>query len=229
MAGRSRLAAVYVTLVETWLAPMGLERFGREYVHHAALALPGTADSARELLDWNVLHAVLVSEPPPDVLVVARGELVPVPPPRTARELGLYLRHGIGLCVRHAQRHHPQLARIAKDVEATFPGSTSQVQLFVTPRSTYGFSWHFDDEDVFIAQTVGKKDYMFRENSVAAGEQARPEVFRRFSTESTAICAARLHAGDFLYIPSRWWHMAECIEDSLSISVGVAGLALHAT
>jgi ribosomal protein L16 Arg81 hydroxylase len=32
---------------------------------------------------------------------------------------------------------------------------------------------------------------------------------------------ATLVAGDFLYIPSRWWHMALCKEDALSISVGL--------
>ncbi len=31
----------------------------------------------------------------------------------------------------------------------------------------------------------------------------------------------RLCAGDWLYLPGRWWHVAKCVEDSLSISVGV--------
>jgi 50S ribosomal protein L16 3-hydroxylase len=219
-------ARVLVRLLERWLGPLGLEGFRREHLRHAPLALPGTADSARELFDWNVLQVVLKSSEP-DVLVVARGELVAVPPPRNARELGLYLRHGIGLCIRHSERHHPSLARVASEFETTFLGSRAQVQLFVTPAQTHGFAWHFDDEDVFIAQTIGKKDYLFRENTVAADEVARPEVFTRFSTERSSICAARLHDGDFLYIPSRWWHMAECLEDSLSISVGVARAGHH--
>jgi 50S ribosomal protein L16 3-hydroxylase len=211
-----------VPYLESWLEPIGIAEFRRAYLHRGAVALPGTADSARDLLDWNVLQAVLASHSP-DVLVVARGELLAAPAPTTSRELGLYLRHGIGLCIRHSERHHPLLERVAKDIAATFPGADVQVQLFVTPADTYGFSWHFDDEDVFIAQTIGKKEYLFRENTVAANETARPDVFTRFSTEKSSICAARLHAGDFLYIPSRWWHMAECIEDSLSISVGVTG------
>lgn len=210
-------------LLEGWLGAVGLDAFRETHLRRAPLALPATTDRARELLDWDVLQAVLASKSTPDVLVVARGELIAVPPPTTIRELGLYLRHGIGLCVRHSERHHPNLARVATDIEATFPGAQAQVQLFVTPASTYGFSWHFDDEDVFIAQTIGKKDYLFRENTVAADETAHPAVFTRFSTEKSPICAAQLHAGDFLYIPSRWWHMAECIEDSLSLSIGVTG------
>jgi hypothetical protein len=30
-----------------------------------------------------------------------------------------------------------------------------------------------------------------------------------------------LIAGDWLYVPARWWHVAKCVEDSLSISLGV--------
>jgi ribosomal protein L16 Arg81 hydroxylase len=30
-----------------------------------------------------------------------------------------------------------------------------------------------------------------------------------------------LIGGDWLYIPARWWHGAKCIEDSLSISLGL--------
>lgn len=32
---------------------------------------------------------------------------------------------------------------------------------------------------------------------------------------------ARLHAGDWLYIPAYWWHIAMCEADALSVSVGV--------
>ena len=41
------------------------------------------------------------------------------------------------------------------------PG-TPQVQVFATPAGTHGFGWHYDLEDVFIAQTAGMKDYYFR-------------------------------------------------------------------
>jgi ribosomal protein L16 Arg81 hydroxylase len=33
--------------------------------------------------------------------------------------------------------------------------------------------------------------------------------------------SSRLVAGDWLYLPARWWHLVKCVEDSLSISVGV--------
>ena len=39
--------------------------------------------------------------------------------------------------------------------------------------------------------------------------------------ETSPIYTARLEPGDWLYIPSRWWHLVKCVTDSLSISTGV--------
>lgn len=210
------------SVLEQWLGETTLPEFRAVYLQRAPFAIPSTAGASCELLDWNVLCEVLAA-PARDVLVVARGSLVDAPAPRDAHALGFYLRNGVGLCVRNAELHHANLHRVAESIAAAFPGSEAHVQLFVTPAKTYGFSWHFDDEDVFIAQTAGQKDYYFRENTVAPDERARGAVFGRFTDERSTILTARLHAGDFLYIPAKWWHMAQCLEDSLSISVGVMG------
>ncbi len=41
------------------------------------------------------------------------------------------------------------------------------MQLYATPGGTYSFGWHYDFEDVFIAQTLGIKDYYLRDNTLA--------------------------------------------------------------
>ena len=98
-----------------------------------------------------------------------------------------------------------------------------RVQLFVTPAETHGFGWHSDDEDVFIVQTEGSKNNFFRDNIGRASSTARRRNrFHQFGREASAIRTARLIAGDWLYIPARWWHVAKCVEDSLSISVGIS-------
>ena len=169
------------------------------------------------LLDWDALGRVLAVEP--EVLVVARGALVPFPPPRELIELRAYFRMGIGLCLRHTERCDPDMRRVADAFETDL--GAAQVQLFVTPGGTHGFGWHYDDEHVFIVQTAGMKHYYFRANTATDGPAA-PAAFASFSRETSAIHTATLVAGDFLYIPARWWHMAVCEEDALSISVGVS-------
>lgn len=182
------------------------------------MARPGTALGSIHLLDQTVLGRVLaVSDPPPDVLVVARGRLLPLPAPRSLGELRSYLSRGIGLCVRFAERCDGGLRQLA---DSFAPLGAVHVQLFATPGGTHGFGWHFDDEELFIVQTAGVKDYYFRANSVT-DDPASARAFRAFERETSPVLGATLEPGDFLHLPARWWHMALCREEALSISVGV--------
>jgi hypothetical protein len=203
-------------VLSKWLGVISVNEFRTFFLRSAPIARPATALGDQALLDWNVVDRVLRSEP--DVLVVSRGELLSLPPPKSLCELREYLAAGVGLCMRHTERHDPGLARVA---DAFAELGTAQVQLFVTPAGTHGFGWHYDDEEVFVAQTAGTKDYYFRANTITADRPAGPAMFARFPEETSPLCSATLVAGDFLYIPGRWWHMAQCSEDSLSLSVGV--------
>jgi 50S ribosomal protein L16 3-hydroxylase len=203
-------------MLSDWLGALSIDEFRTRFLGVAPAAQPATALAARAVLSWDRLDGVLRTAS--DILVVAQGNLLPVAPPRSVAALGGYFAAGVGLCIRHSERHDPGLAAVAAAFDEL---GTAQVQLFVTPGGTHGFGWHYDDEDVFIAQTAGTKDYYFRANTVAATEPARPEVFARYRDETSPLATATLVAGDFLYIPARWWHMAVCREDALSISVGV--------
>jgi 50S ribosomal protein L16 3-hydroxylase len=205
-------------MLQQWLGAMPLPAFRADHLRRLPLARASVVAEPRALLDWDLLGAVLAADPRPDTLVVAGGKLLPFPPPRDLDELRAYLRIGVGLCLRHTERCHPTLRRVADAFEDDL--GAAQVQLFVTPGETHGFGWHFDDEDVFIAQTAGAKDYYFRANTVTDAP-ARGADFGRFADESSPLCTASLVAGDFLYVPARWWHMAVCHETSLSVSVGV--------
>jgi hypothetical protein len=204
-----------------WLGDTSREQFRAHYLGRAPFARPGTAAATIGHFDWTALGRVLAADPPPDVLVCARGQLLGLPPPTTLAAVEMLFSAGIGLAMRHAQHCDHGLAAIHGELEREL--GPAQVQLFVTPPGTHGFTWHYDDEDVFIVQTVGTKEYLFRDNTVAPGERARPAVFQRFTEERSPICAATLVPGDFLYVPARWWHIAECggAGPSLSISVGV--------
>jgi 50S ribosomal protein L16 3-hydroxylase len=172
------------------------------------------------IFGWDTLDQLLTRNPP-DVLVVARGKLLELPTPRRLGEALDLLTSGVGLVIRRAERLDAGVAGLAASVTQHIPGEV-HVQLIVTPAGTYGFGWHYDDEDVFIVQTEGSKDYFFRDNTV---ERQRPPGtapdFTRFGNEASPVGTARLLAGDWLYIPARWWHAAKCIEDSLSISLGI--------
>jgi ribosomal protein L16 Arg81 hydroxylase len=126
---------------------------------------------------------------------------------------------GIGFVVRHAERLDAGLDRLRRAFVRDL-GREAQIQLFVTPSGTFGFGWHYDLEHVFIAQTAGVKDYYLRRNSVTPASQEVCD-FSGFALERSPLATARLIAGDWLYVPGRWWHAAKCVEASLSISVGI--------
>ena len=203
-----------MTCLAEWIAPLTIDQFVRMHLQQAPFASPSTGSRSVALLDWSVVDRVLAAAAPADVLVCARGGLVPDPVPRSVAELRGLMDRGIGLCIRRAEGGDDGLRALAADFATGLP-SDVHVQLFVTPGGTHGFGWHWDEEDVFIVQTRGQKQYFFRENTVD-----RSGDFARFHDERSPLMTAELLAGDVLYIPARWWHMARCVTDSLSISIG---------
>ena len=200
-----------------WIAPLTLADFRAQHFQRGAWAQPGSTTASAATLAWPALGRVLGVGA--DTIVCAKGQHLPYPAPRALDEQRAYMRMGIGLAMRYTERADAGLRAVA-DSFAVLPG-TPQVQVFATPAGTHGFGWHYDLEDVFIAQTAGVKDYYFRANTVEADAPLPPKDFSGYHRETSPLMTATLVAGDFLYIPSRWWHMALCKEDALSISVGL--------
>jgi len=55
----------------------------------------------------------------PDVLVVARGALQQRSQPRSLAALKELMKRGLGICVRHAERHDPGIAALAHGITTT--------------------------------------------------------------------------------------------------------------
>jgi ribosomal protein L16 Arg81 hydroxylase len=128
---------------------------------------------------------------------------------------------GVGIVVRHPEHQCPSSGELGRALAVDVPGE-QRVLLFATPEASHGFSWHYDPEDVFIVQAAGDKEYYFRKNTVVPAPQRHGQPdFGAYASETSPMMSCRLVAGDFLYIPRGWWHMAHAHADSLSISIGV--------
>jgi ribosomal protein L16 Arg81 hydroxylase len=186
----------------------------RPYAH------PDAAGSVLPLLQWETLGAILRTGRP-DVLTVARGQLVEVPRPRTLDDVQRLMGQGVSVVVRASERHDPGLAALAASFGAVLPGEV-HIQVYATPGGTNSYGWHYDFEDVFIAQVAGVKDYYFRDNTVARHTVLGEDLdFSLVAGERSPLMASTLRRGDWLYIPARWWHLVKCGEQALSISIGV--------
>jgi ribosomal protein L16 Arg81 hydroxylase len=197
------------------------DAFLRRLYRKAPHSGPGTARGFAGLLTWDRLHRLVSSEPAPDMLVVREGELFKGPPPRSAAEASLLRAEGYSLVLRHTERHDEGLARLAAEAERELEGDVA-IQLYATPARYNSFGWHYDAEEVFILQTVGEKEYFLRENTVNPHPrlEAMPKDMQ-YEKETTPTLSVKLLAGDWLYVPGGWWHVAKANEDSLSISLGV--------
>ena len=208
-------------MLADWLAPDDSSWFVEHHLRKAPFARASAARDAVELFSWQTLERVLGSDLPLDVLTVAGGEVIKVPRPRSRADANRLLQTGVSIVIRAAEAHDAGLKRLVERFEEILPGEI-HIQLYATPAGTNSFGWHYDFEDVFIAQTTGVKDYYFRANTVARDAVLGDTLdFAAVRDERSPLFSSRLVAGDWLYLPARWWHLVKCVEDSLSISVGV--------
>lgn len=132
---------------------------------------------------------------------------------------------GHTLVLQGLHRTHPPLLDFSQELAADL-GHPVQVNAYVTPAQSTGFSAHYDVHDVFVLQTAGAKRWRLyapvhphplrdqpwqeREDAVAAAAQAEP------SLEVT------LRPGDSLYVPRGWLHAATALGGvSTHVTVGV--------
>lgn len=208
--------------IESWLSGIDTPDFRAGNFRRAAMARPRAARSIIPFLTWEVIGRLLASPDPVDLLVVRNGSLLERRPANGAEAEALF-RDGYSLVLRRCERHDELLRRLADGFARHLDGEVS-IQIYATPSTYRSFSWHYDCEDVFIAQTSGVKEYYLRENTVNPRPtlDAMPRDMH-FERETTATQATTLVPGDWLYIPRGWWHVARAVESALSISVGVLG------
>jgi ribosomal protein L16 Arg81 hydroxylase len=206
--------------IERLLGDLPGETFLAEHLFRLPYAGPGSAQGVAPLGNWESLAEIL-ARPQADVLIVRRGRRYEGPPPRDLAQAEALHAQGYTLLVRHAERCHDGLAELAKGFSRDFCAPVD-VHLYCTPAGQFGFDWHYDAEDVFIVQTVGRKEYSLRKNTVNPWplEETLP-VDMAYQREIMPLVRCELAAGDWLYIPAGYWHKGESREASISLAIGV--------
>ena len=206
--------------LQTLLGQTSLSRFVLDYYQRLPFSAGG-AFQAAALADWGTLTALL-GESGADVFICRRNERYAGDLPRDAAAATRLVQEGYTLLVRHAERHDARLARLAAAFERDF-ASVANVHLYCTPAGEFGFGWHYDAEEVFIVQTVGRKQYALRKNTVNPWplEETLPADMQ-FEREIMPLWRCDLESGSWLYIPSGYWHRAEARELSISLAIGLA-------
>lgn len=201
-----------------------LATFMDEHFLRQPFSLAGGCLDLCHLGSWGTIERLL-AQPGVDVIVGRQGEQWPGPGasggPLEVAQARALVAEGYTLGVRHAERHDPGLAELADAFRHDFHAPID-VHLYCTPGGSPGFGWHYDAEEVFVLQTYGSKEWQLRKNTVNPWPlvESLPTNMRH-EREIMPLVRCTLAAGDWLYIPSGWWHRTEAGEESISLSVGV--------
>ncbi|HET9937931.1 MAG TPA: cupin domain-containing protein [Gaiella sp.] len=113
-------------------------------------------------------------------------------------------------------------------------GHPVQVNAYVTPPASRGFSAHYDIHDVFVLQVAGEKRWIVHEPCFEAPLRSQPWTERRADVERTVVETEPvfdvvLRPGDALYLPRGFIHAAEALGDVCAhLTVGMHVVTRHA-
>jgi lysine-specific demethylase/histidyl-hydroxylase NO66 len=129
------------------------------------------------------------------------------------------------LVLQGLHRTWPPLVDFATELAAEL-GHPVQVNAYITPPESRGFTAHYDGHDVFVLQVAGHKRWRIHEPVVLnplpdqPWEQHRAAVSAR--AEEQPQLDVVLEPGDALYLPRGYLHSADALgEISIHLTVGI--------
>jgi 50S ribosomal protein L16 3-hydroxylase len=208
-------------VIERLLGDLPLRDFLDRIWTRAPHTVAGGASGVTTFSGWPEVEAILAG-PKVDGFLAREGAMWEggrLPPYAEIRTL---ISEGHTLVIRNAERHDAELRRLADGFRSDFAAEVN-VHVYCTPPQRSGFGWHYDPEDVFILQTHGAKEYQLRKNTVNPWPLlAQMPKDLRYEREVMPMWSCLLKPGDWLYLPTGWWHSARGAEgDSISLAIGL--------
>jgi ribosomal protein L16 Arg81 hydroxylase len=200
------------------------EIWGRRFVH-----VSGTPARFCALFPWSELNRVLEEHRlrPPRLLLSRNGR------PLEMREymrfdevlrdffispdrLSKHLADGLTLVLNHADELSVALREFIANIEEFF-GIPVHANLYAAWGVENGFPLHCDDQDTFILQVYGCKQWTIYGPTIASPV---PDGNTAAELSTSPDWDALLHSGSMLYIPRGWWHLVTPVgEPSLHLTL----------
>ncbi len=132
---------------------------------------------------------------------------------------------GATIVAQGLHRTHPPLVDFAQSLSRDL-GHPVQINAYITPPQSQGFSAHYDVHDVFVLQVAGDKRWVIHDPVVVHPTRTQPWTDRREAVQLAATTEPQLdvvlHPGDALYLPRGYLHAATALGGvSAHVTVGV--------
>ncbi len=204
------------------IMPLGRDAFLADYWGTTLLHQPGGAGQYSDTLSWQALTDLLETQrfAVGNLRLVEKGKSLDVEryAQRTATGEQLVLKSaaltrcltgGATLVMNHVEERVPALRQLADAVGDDLRANTT-INLYASFGAQEGFDLHWDSQENFILQLAGRKYWKVyrptREDPIKDELDAAPTPTGAPSWEGV------LEAGDLLYLPRGWWHIARPLE-----------------
>ena len=207
--------------LQAMLGDQPLDQFLSKHFTRLPYSSTGGAVSMLPLVNWSIVEEIIASKK--SILRVVRdGIMTKDYADWDFAQATEYYKKGHTLLVKNAELSSPAFQNLANDFAKSFHTEVD-IQLYCTPEGSNAFGWHYDVEEVFIVQAKGSKLYSIRPNTVHPNPLVKSIPKNQgYEQEKTDIeLKVLLKEGDWLYIPSGWWHRALTQSESMHISIGL--------
>ena len=204
------------SILTTLLGSTPLADFLEHFYRRSPFYRQGGCCHLRHLGSWEALQTTINRDTVyshPGLKTNARGLV------ESLVEVRALMKQGYNVANHNVENRHAGLANLAGAFRRDF-GDLTDVSIFCTGTDQPGAAWHTDEEDVFVLQTVGAKEWNLQEDTKwHYVHESDDEEERR----SGVIDYQRffLHEGDWLYVPSGYLHRTRGIRESVSLSINV--------
>jgi ribosomal protein L16 Arg81 hydroxylase len=220
--------------LEQLIAPLGRDEFLSGHWGKSWLHLPGQAGRFSQLLSWDDLNALLQNArlAPPQIRLSKDGEnldqerYISIAPGAgntphiDAGRLVALLAEGATLVLQSVEDLSPRLRALSGVLRDALQ-CRNHVNLYASWRTKKGFDLHWDPHEVMVLQLHGRKRWQIfaptLDHPLDIGTAPKPG--------GAPAWEGVLNAGDVLYLPRGWWHVANSVnEPSMHLTLGIAPL-----
>jgi ribosomal protein L16 Arg81 hydroxylase len=214
------------------IAPLQRNAFLDDYWEKNWLHSLGNAERFKDLLTWDELSAILENTriAPPHIRLSKDGHMIAPelfvhtaagagnPPLVDPGRLVALLADGATLILQGVEDLAPKVRALQEAFRDALLART-HVNLYASWRSEKGFDLHWDAHEVMVLQLQGRKQWQIfaptQDCPLDTGVPPRPT--------GAPAWDGMLNAGDVLYLPRGWWHVAYPVnEPSLHLTFGIA-------